>query len=450
MSRAKKDSGTEWLGEIPAHWEVKRLKQIATIRVSNVDKHKVDGQPIVRLVNYTDVYYNDLITPDIQFMASTTDRDKLAKFSVLVGDTIITKDSETPDDIGVPAYVKEARPDMVCGYHLAILRPVAGPTMPKFIFYATKSSSSAAYWSSMASGLTRYGLKIDAIGSCAVALPPLREQRAIADYLDTETGRIDALVEKKQNLVELLTERRQAIITQAVTNGLDQGVAMRDSGVEWLGEIPAHWEVKRLKHCVSSFISGGTPDTSTPEYWADEDDGIPWVAISDMTSESIVRETEKQVTELGRKSKKLPLIGKGTLLYSMYASLGETAILDINATVNQAILGFDFKRDIANRDYVRRWLEHLKPNIELLSSGNTQENLNAEKVRNIPVFFPPLPEQLAIAEFLDAETTRMDTLVEKLHLQIELLTERRQAVINATVTGKLDLTMVAKAEYPSK
>ena len=218
-----RDSGIEWLGEIPAHWEVKRLKHLATIRVSNVDKHIVDGQPAVRLVNYTDVYYNDLITPDMQLMASTTDRDKLAKFRVLVGDTIITKDSETPDDIGVPAYVNEAQPDMVCGYHLAILQPVVGPTLPKFIFYATKSSSSAAYWSSVASGLTRYGLKVDAVGSCAVAIPPLPEQRAIADYLDAETARIDTLVSKLQRQIELLTERRQAVITAAVTGKLDVG-----------------------------------------------------------------------------------------------------------------------------------------------------------------------------------------------------------------------------------
>ncbi len=172
-------------------------------------------------MNYTDVYYNDLITADMQFMASTTDRDKLVKFSVLVGDTIITKDSETPDDIGVPAYVDEVRPDMVCGYHLAILRPVAGPILPKFMFYATKSSSSAAYWSSMASGLTRYGLKVDAIGSCAQPIPPLHEQRAIADYLDGQTQRIDALVTKLEHQIELLVERRQAVITAAVTGKLD-------------------------------------------------------------------------------------------------------------------------------------------------------------------------------------------------------------------------------------
>ena len=216
-----KDSGIEWLGEIPTHWEVKRLKHVATIRVSNVDKHIVDGQPIARLVNYTDVYYNDLITSNMQFMVSTTDRDKLPKFRVLAGDIIITKDSETPDDIGVPAYVEEAEPDMVCGYHLAILRPVAGLTHEKFIFYATKSSSSAAYWSSMASGLTRYGLKIDAIGSCAAPIPPLPEQRAIADYLDAETARIDALVSKLQRQIALLAERRQAVITAAVTGKLD-------------------------------------------------------------------------------------------------------------------------------------------------------------------------------------------------------------------------------------
>ena len=215
-----KASGVDWLGDIPTHWEVKRLKYVANIRVSNVDKHIVEGQPNVRLVNYTDVYYNDSIAPYMPLMESTTDRDKLRKFRVRVGDSIITKDSETPDDIGVPAHVTEAEPDMVCGYHLAILRPKFKLTQPKFLFYVAASRPSANYWSSKASGLTRYGLKIDAIGSVHTPHPPLQEQRVIADHLDAETGRIDALVVKLDRQIELLVERRQAVITAAVTGKL--------------------------------------------------------------------------------------------------------------------------------------------------------------------------------------------------------------------------------------
>ena len=215
-----KDTGIDWLGEIPAHWQVKRLKHVAMIRVSNVDKHVIEGQPSVRLVNYTDVYYNDSITSDMALMISTTNLNKLRKFRVLSGDTVITKDSETPDDIGVPSYVVNSEPDMVCGYHLAILRPRTTEAHPKFIFYSTASTSSAAYWSSMASGLTRYGLKVEAIGSCALAVPPITEQRVIADYLDNETSRIDILVEKLERQIGLLVERRQSVITAAVTGKL--------------------------------------------------------------------------------------------------------------------------------------------------------------------------------------------------------------------------------------
>ena len=212
---------------------------------------------------------------------------------------------------------------------------------------------------------------------------------------------------------------------------------MKDSGVEWLGEIPAYWRVAPLKHCIGSFQSGGTPDTNNLEYWTDEDNGIPWVAISDMTAQSNIYRTSKRITESGRQSKSLTLIRSGALLYSMYASLGKVAVLRVNATVNQAILGIEVSEQVATRDFVRRWLEHIEPNIELLSSGNTQENLNAEKVRNIPVFLPPLSEQRAIADFLDAETGRIDALVEKKQRLVELLKDRRQAVITQAVTKGL-------------
>lgn len=217
--------------------------------------------------------------------------------------------------------------------------------------------------------------------------------------------------------------------------------AYKDSGVEWLGEMPAHWEVKRLKNCVLRLESGGTPESDNFAYWSDDESGIPWVAISDMTRSFHVRDTAKRLTERGHRSKRLPVLPTGTLLYSMYASLGKVAVLEINAVVNQAILGLVARDELVSRDYLRWWLEFMQGHVQLLSSSNTQDNLNADKVRKMPVFVPGLDAQRSIVACLDRETTKIDALVAKKDRLIALLKEKRTALISRAVTKGLDPTV---------
>jgi len=216
--------------------------------------------------------------------------------------------------------------------------------------------------------------------------------------------------------------------------------AYKDSGVEWLGEITEHWEVKRLKNAVKKLETGGTPESDNFDFWTDPDDveGTAWVAISDMTRSFYVRESAKRLTPEGLLSKRLPVLPSGTLLYSMYASLGKVALLEIDAVVNQAILGIVPDKAIVSRDYLRWWLEFMQGHIQILSSSSTQENLNAEKVRNMPIFLPSEATQLAIATLLDRETARIDAQVAKKRRLIELLHEQRTALITRAVTKGLD------------
>jgi len=215
--------------------------------------------------------------------------------------------------------------------------------------------------------------------------------------------------------------------------------AYKDSGVEWLGEIPAHWEVKRLKNCVERLESGGTPESDNFEYWTDDISGIPWVAISDMTRSFHIRDTAKRLTEQGLCSKHLRVLPSGTLLYSMYASLGKVALLGIDDVVNQAILGLVTREEHVSRVFLRWWLEFMQGHVQLLSSSNTQDNLNADKVRKMPVFVPGLAEQRVIVAFLDRETARIDALIAKVREAIDRLKEYRTALISAAVTGKIDV-----------
>lgn len=212
----------------------------------------------------------------------------------------------------------------------------------------------------------------------------------------------------------------------------------KPSGIDWLGDIPEGWEMKKLKHTVKELVGGGTPDTGNDQNWTDDESGTPWVNIADMTNAFHIQETEKRVTESGLAEKNLKILPKNTLLYSMYASLGKVASLDIEAVTNQAILGVVEDKHKAVSDFIKWWLISIESHLSLFSTSSTQNNLNEFKVKNMPLFLPSLPQQQAITDFLDRETTKIDEVVEKKQKLVELLKEKRQAIISQAVTKGLD------------
>ncbi|MDO8591197.1 MAG: restriction endonuclease subunit S [bacterium] len=212
----------------------------------------------------------------------------------------------------------------------------------------------------------------------------------------------------------------------------------KSSGIDWLGDIPDGWEMKKLKHAVKELVGGGTPDTGNDQNWTDDENGTPWVNIADMTNAFHIQETEKRVTTMGLAEKNLRILPKNTLLYSMYASLGKVALLDIEAVTNQAILGVVEDKHKAVSDFIKWWLISIESHLSLFSTSSTQNNLNEFKVKNMPLFLPSLPQQQSIADFLDRETTKIDEMVAKKKKLMELLKENRQALITHAVTKGLD------------
>ena len=236
-----------WVDQLPDNWDAKPLRSAADYFVSNVDKVPDDDESPVRLCNYTDVYNNEFITLAIGFMQVTASEAEIAKFGLAVDDVIITKDSESWDDIGVPALVRETADNLVCGYHLALLRPFKQEMDGAFLFRCLQAKPVRMQLELAANGVTRFGIPKSEIGTMRVPVPPLAQQRAVADYLDRETARLDALVVAKQQVLRLLAEKRQALIIRAVTCGLDPSAPLRDSGIPWLGEIPAGWHTERAR-----------------------------------------------------------------------------------------------------------------------------------------------------------------------------------------------------------
>jgi type I restriction enzyme S subunit len=262
---AMKDSGVPWLGEVPEHWEVRRMRNAAEMRVSNVDKHTKEDEQPVRLCNYVDVYKNDRIRAGMPFMRATATVDEIERFRLRTGDVLITKDSEAWNDIGVPALVEETADDLICGYHLALLRPFAESVEGGYIFRALQSTGVAYQFHVEANGVTRYGLSHSAIKSTWLPLPPLPEQAAIVRFLDHADRRIRRYIGAKQKLIKLLEEQKQAIIHRAVTRGLDPNVRLKPSGVERLGDVPEHWEVKKLR-LLFRYAKGRRAAELTNEY----------------------------------------------------------------------------------------------------------------------------------------------------------------------------------------
>ncbi len=194
----------------------RRLKYVADVRFSSVDKKSIDGQVPVRLCNYTDVYYNDRIVAGMPFMEATATLDQIARFALRPGDVLFTKDSETPDDIGVSALVVDDLPDVLCGYHLAIARPRSTDVDARYLHWALAAAPTRAQLEIAATGVTRFGLRQDAVGGIRLPLPSLSAQQAIADYLDAELWAMDTLLAKKRRLVELLEEQIDSAIMHFV------------------------------------------------------------------------------------------------------------------------------------------------------------------------------------------------------------------------------------------
>jgi type I restriction enzyme S subunit len=210
-----KESGIDWLGLIPAHWEIKKLKYVADANPSNIDKKSKDDELEVFLCNYIDVYKNDFITSEIDFMKATASESQIEKFILRKGDVIATKDSETPDDIGNPALVLEDFENVVCGYHLTHIKPYK--INGEYLFRYFKSKFLKSYFEVSANGITRYGLGVDKFNASPILIPPFEEQQIITDFINQQIKIIDSKVELAQNLIEQLKEYKTALISEVAT-----------------------------------------------------------------------------------------------------------------------------------------------------------------------------------------------------------------------------------------
>jgi|AntAceMinimDraft_11_1070367.scaffolds.fasta_scaffold04929_4 type I restriction enzyme S subunit len=419
-----KDSGVQWIGEIPKKWEIKRLKLLGDIIPSNVDKKTKEGERKVELCNYVDVYKNDFITDDIKFMKASASDVQIEKLTLRKFDVIATKDSEDPKDIGVPALVKSDFDNVVCGYHLTLVRCNENVLNGNYFYWVIRSEGSSQYFYTVARGITRYAIGSNVFKNINVPLPEsLEEQTQIANYLNHKTAQLDTLIAKKEQLINLLQEERTAMINQAVTKGLDPNVRMKDSGMEWLGEIPEHWERKKLKHIFDSRNSIRVPlsseergkmESKTYDYYGAS--GVIDKVEDYLFDEELILIGEDGANLLTR-SKRLAFIANGKYWVNNHAHI--------------------IKPKKGNIYYLCELLEMLDYSIWV--TGSAQPKLTQEALMSIQLFEPSVSEQNEIYEFINLESQRMNSLISKTQQEINLLKEYKTALISEVVTGKVDV-----------
>lgn len=444
-----KDSGVDWLGEVPEHWGVHRLKRICRVFPSNVDKKSVESEAAVLLCNYTDVYYNDRIVADMEFMPATASDDQIAKFTLRAGDTIITKDSETADDIAVAAYVPNDLPGVVCGYHLSMVRPREGinGAFVKRLFDSTYAKSCFAV---RANGLTRVGLSQYEVDNVDMPLPPLPEQTCIAAFLDRETAKIDALIAEQQRLIELLQEKRQAVISHAVTKGLNPDAPMKDSGIEWLGEVPEHWEVVRLGHrgrLQNGLSIGGEAFGA----------GDPFVSYGDVYNNATIPDVPSGLVRSSAQDQSKCSLEVGDVLFTRTSEtvddigVASTCLRSIpRSTFAGFLIRFRPNQNILDPGYSTYLFRNQGVQGHFAGTMNlvTRASLSQGELRSLPICIPRVEEQREIASVLDAQTHLLQSLVAEAERATALLHERRSALISAAVTGQIDVRGLDGSQAP--
>jgi len=428
-----KDSGIEWIGEIPIHWEVKKLKYIANANPSNIDKKSKEDEQDIFLCNYTDVYYNDFISSKIDFMKATASKSQIDKFLLKKGDVIVTKDSETADDIGIPALVFEDFDNVVCGYHLTQIKPIS--ILGEYLFRNFQCKFLKSYFEVSSNGITRYGLGVDELNSSPIIIPPLEEQMAIANYLDQKTAEIDELIKQKVALLLLFEEEKTAIINHAVTKGIDHNVKLKDSKIEWLGKIPEHWEVKKLKYVANIVLGKMLTSEDKGEYFLK-----PYLRAANLNWLSA---NVDDVKEMWFSEKELVKyrIDNNDLLVSEGGEVGRTCIW--KSEINECYIQNSVHKVTINKNNDPAFFLYQfysfgeKGSFDAIVNRISIAHLTVEKLKEILFLVPTKEEQEQIVKFINSESKRIEKKVDLALNLIELLKQYKTALISEVATGKV-------------
>ena len=425
---AYKDSGVEWIKVVPTHWSIMPMYSV----VEECDEPNLG----MKENNLLSLSYGHIVNKDINSNDGLLP-ESFETYQVVEPNDIVLRLTDLQNDQRSlrSAIVKER--GIITSAYLAV-RPRA--ITPSYLAHLLRAYDLTKVFYSMGGGL-RQSMKFADLKRMPVLVPPAEEQVRIAGLLDRETAKIDALVAEQEQLITLLKEKRQAVISHAVTKGLDPSVPMKDSGVEWLGEVPEHWEVKAIKR-LSPVLRGASPrPIDDPKYFDDEGE-YAWVRIADSSaSKGVLTETTQRLSELG--SSLSVKLEPGELFVSIAGTVGKPCITGLKACIHDGFVYFP--RLSIPAMFLFRIFEAGLCYAGLGKMG-TQLNLNTETIGSIAIALPPSDELKEILVFIENELSKLDSMIEMAATTVSLLQERRSALISAAVTGQIDVRGLAHQE----
>ena len=433
---AYRDSGVEWIGRVPKHWARAAIKHILSEPITDgPHETPVFLNEGVEFLSVDGIQDGELVFEGKRFISYEDHARFCKKAKPQINDVLVGKSAS----VGKVARVKTSN-DFNVWSPLAILRSDPTKCNPAYLEFALKADSAQQQILLAGNTSTQANIGMDRLASVGIPLPPITEQFQLTKAIEQETTSIDALITKKTRFIELLKEKRQALITHAVTKGLDPSVKMRDSGIDWIGEVPEQWNVVQVRH-VATLGSGHTPSRSRPDWW--EDCYIPWFTLADIwqvrrEGRRFVTETEEKVSDLGIANSSAVVHPAGSVMLSRTASVGFPAIMGCDMATSQDFAVWRCGSRVVN-EYLYLVLLGMKQELSRLMIGSTHKTIYMPDIEAFRMPLPSVEQQKLIIQYVGDELQRFDTLVAKTQRSIDLLRERRAAFITAAVTGQIDL-----------
>ncbi|WP_202732877.1 restriction endonuclease subunit S [Acinetobacter pittii] len=426
------DSGVEWLGEIPSHWDSKPLKYLCTYN----DEVLLETTFKEAEIQYIDIGSVSAVggISHIEMMIFK-DAPSRARRIVKDGDVII---STVRTYLEAIAPIDNPPENLIVSTGFAVIRP--NQYLYKgFAAYCLRAKGFIKEVVARSVGVSYPAINSSELVNITIPSVEYSEQVKIANFLDHETAKIDTLIAKQEKLIALLKEKRQAVISHAVTKGLNPNVPVKDSGVEWLGVVPEHWEVCKIQY-YAKIESGHTPSKTNEKYW--ENCTIPWVSLNDskqLRAVDYISDTKYKISELGLANSSARILPKDTVVFTRDASIGLSAITTKEMAVSQHLIAWLPKKEKLSPEFLLLIFYAMEKEFNRYTFGSTIKTIGMDDVSSLIAAFPSLAEQLDIVERCFNQFVIIDKSIEKSLALLEILKEKRIALISAAVTGKIDV-----------